>query len=149
MENNWLTLLQDSDLTSSIMDTNQLTSRYGLTLDRQDAELILSARRDTLRREKRVETGPGIIEKIIYEFCDSDYISQSEYTDTLIRLQEIFFMYKNELRDMVSDDVLLHFMKEKFETVCAGDIDYLESTCLDEFARAVRAGTPKEEALRL
>ena len=54
MENNWLTLLQDSDLTSSIMDTNQLTSRYGLTLDRQDAELILSARRDTLRRENLV-----------------------------------------------------------------------------------------------
>ena len=31
-------------------------------------------------------------------------------------------------------------MKEQFETVCFGDLNYLEGTCLDIFAQAVRAG---------
>ena len=42
--------------------------------------------------------------------------------------------------DEISDEELLNFMKEQFETVCFGDFDYLEGTCLDIFAQAVRAG---------
>ena len=53
---------------------------------------------------------------------------------------EIFFHFKNEMLDEVSDDELLHFMKEQFETVCYGDLEYLEETCLDIFSQAVRGG---------
>ena len=60
--------------------------------------------------------------------------------DTIIRLQEIFYLYKNEMLDEITDDELLHFMKEQFETVCFGDLEYLEGTCLDLFAQAIRAG---------
>ena len=31
-------------------------------------------------------------------------------------------------------------MREQFETVCFGDLDYLEGTCLDIFSQAIRAG---------
>lgn len=49
-------------------------------------------------------------------------------------------MYKNEMQDEITDEELLNFMKEQFETVCYGDLDYLEGTCLDIFAQAIRAG---------
>ena len=55
-------------------------------------------------------------------------------------LQDIFFLYKNESDDLVSDDELLTFMQEQFEGVCFGDLDYLETTCLQRFCTAVRAG---------
>ena len=42
--------------------------------------------------------------------------------------------------DEITDDELLHFMREQFDTVCFGDLDYLESTCLSDFAQAIRAG---------
>lgn len=42
--------------------------------------------------------------------------------------------------DEISDSELLHFMKEQFESICFGDLDYLEGTCLSNFAQAVRAG---------
>jgi hypothetical protein len=58
----------------------------------------------------------------------------------LLRLQEIFFLYKNEMEDEITDDELLHFMKEQFETICYGDLEYLEGTCLTGFAEAIRAG---------
>lgn len=122
------------------METNQYTQRYGLILKPEDAQIIVAERRNTLREQKRVEFGQGILPQLIYEFCDSGYISQSNYVETMIRLQEIFYLYKNETMDELTDNELVHFMKEQFETVCYGDLDYLEGTCLDIFSQAVRSG---------
>ena len=140
MDKNWMVLLQQQNQLSKMMETNRLTQQYGLALTEQEAKLIVGERARALQKERRVEFGESITPKIIYEFCDSDFIDQNNYVETLIRLQEIFYLYKNEMQDEVSDDELLHFMKEQFENVCYGDFDYLEGTCLEIFAEAVRAG---------
>ncbi len=44
------------------------------------------------------------------------------------------------MMDEITDDELLHFMKEQFENTCFGDLEYLESTCLAIFSQAIRAG---------
>lgn len=140
MENtNWLALLEQAQI-QKVMESNQYTEKFGLVLSDQDAKLLMQERRSTLAEQKRVEFGESILPAIIYEFCDSAYMNQSNYVESLIRLQEIFFQYKNEMLDEISDEELLHFMKEQFETICFGDLDYLEGTCLDIFAQAIRAG---------
>ena len=48
---------------------------------------------------------------------------QENYADTLMRLQDIFYLYKNESLDELTDDELLEYMKEKFDGICAGDLD--------------------------
>lgn len=103
-------------------------------------ELLLSEKSRILKNEGRIEFGRSILPQIIQIFCDSSYISQDNYVETLIRLQEIFYEYKNEMHDEITDEELLTFMKEQFEEVCFGDLQYLEGTCLDIFAQAVRAG---------
>ena len=135
----WLVLQQKEQL-SKVMGTNEITKRYGLALSEQEAQLILEEQKGALKKYQRAEFGTGITSKIIYEFCDSSYIDQNSYVDTIIRLQEIFYRYKNEMLDEITDDELLHLMKEQFELICYGDLDYLEGTCLDHFAQAVRAG---------
>ncbi len=137
---NWLELAADQAQVGKVMETNQYTQRYGLILKPEDAQIIVAERRNTLREQKRVEFGQGILPQLIYEFCDSGYISQSNYVETMIRLQEIFYLYKNETMDELTDNELVHFMKEQFETVCYGDLEYLEGTCLDIFSQAVRSG---------
>lgn len=146
MEKNWMELLQTQTQLANVMETNQKTQKFGLVLSEQDAQLILEERNHTLREQRRVEFGLGIVPKIIYEFCDSNFISQNNYVDTILRLQEIFYLYKNEMQDEITDDELLHLMKEQFETLCFGDLDYLEDTCLYHFAQAVRAGYHGYEA---
>ena len=140
MDKDWITLWQQQNQLAKIVETNQTTQQYGLSLSKEDAELILSERNHALREQRRVEFGEGIIAKIIYEFCDSEFIDQNNYVYMMIRLQEIFYLYKNEMQDEITDDELLHFMKEQFERVCFGDLDYLEGTCLSVFAQAIRAG---------
>ncbi len=140
MGKDWMVLLQQQNQLQKVIQTNRTTERYGLVLTEEDARLILEERGNSLREQKRVEFGEGIVTKIIYEFCDSDYIDQSNYVNTMIRLQEIFYLYKNEMQDEITDDELLHFMKEQFESICFGDLDYLESTCLASFSQAIWAG---------
>ena len=139
MDNNWMVLLQQTNLTE-IIETNQTAVQFGLILSEQDAKLILKERNNALREQRRVEFSAGITAKIIYEFMDSDFINQNNYVDTIIRLTEIFYLYKNEMQDEISDDELLHFMKEQFENRCFGDLEYLEGTCLNIFSQAIRAG---------
>ena len=140
MEDNWMVLLQQETQMAKVMEMNRVTEKYGLVLSEQDAKLIVSERANALQEQRRVEFGGGIVPRIIEEFCDSDFIDQSNYAETMIRLQEIFYLYKNEMQDEISDDELLHLMKEQFETICFGDLDYLEGTCLNNFSQAIRAG---------
>ena len=140
MDNNWLELLSDTNQLATVMETNQYTEQFGLTLSEQDAQLILDNRKAALRTQQRIEFGEGIVPKIIREFCDSPYIDQNTYVETIMRLQEIFYLYKNEMNDEITDDELLHLMRMQYDELCFGDLEYLESTCLAAFAQAVRAG---------
>ncbi len=140
MNKDWMMSLQQQNQVTKVLETNQKTAQFGLSLTAQDAELILEERKNVLKEQKRVEFGQGIVPKIIFEFCDSDYIDQNNYVNTIVRLQEIFYLYKNEMQDEITDDELLHLMKEQFEKLCFGDLEYLEGTCLANFAQAIRAG---------
>ena len=139
-EQNWLEQLNRQTFLKQVQETNQYTEKMGLRLSEEDTELLLAEKNQILKTEQRVEFGQTILPKLIYTFYDSSFLSQSNYVETLIRLQEIFYLFKNEMLDEITDDELIHFMKEQFETVCFGDLDYLEGTCLDIFAQAIRAG---------
>lgn len=139
-EKNWMEMMMTQTQMKQVQDTNTYTEKYGLVLSREDTELLIAERQNVLRKERRVEFGQSILPKIIYVFCDSAYLMQENYVDSLVRLQEIFYLYKNEMEDEITDEELLNFMKEQFENVCYGDFDYLEGTCLDLFAQAIRAG---------
>ena len=77
MDKDWMVLLQQQNQLSKVLETNQITEKFGLVLSGQEAQLLLDERKNTLREQKRVEFGEGILPKIIYEFCDSQYLEQS------------------------------------------------------------------------
>lgn len=142
-ERNWLEQFTQEKQMQEVMQTNQYAKKFGLELNREDAKLLVQERKNSLREQQRVEFGEGILKKLVFHFCDSPFIMQENYVDVLMRLQGIFYLYKNESLDELTDDELLEYMKEKFDGICAGDLDYLEGTVLDEFAREVRTKTRK------
>ena len=148
---NWLTAAAQQQQLQKVLDTNKRTEAYGLVLTQQDAENLLAGRKAVLQETQRVELRHSILPVLIETFCSSTYLHPQNYVETLLRLQEIFFYYKNETMDELTDEELLQVMPEQFDGVCYGDLDYLENTCLDIFAQAVRAGyqgrNPKERNL--
>ncbi len=126
-----------------VLRSNEHTGQFGLSLSEQDVEELMLVRRECLQEHQRVEFGKGVLEKLIYAFCDSAYIYQENYADTLSRLQDIFYLYKNESMDELTDDELIGYMRKAFDETCQGSLDYLAETCLEEFARNIRRSTKK------
>lgn len=123
-----------------ILDCNRRTAEFGLCLSEEEAERLLAVRERALKDSGRVEFGGGILPDLIAAFCDSQYINQEDYEDILAKLQDIFYSFKNETMDEVTDGELLDFMRYEFEGICFGDLEYLRDTCMERFARASRAG---------
>lgn len=123
---------------AQVLECNSYTTKFGLSLSGEEAKELLKARISSLKRQERVEFNGGILPKLIFGFCDSPYVYQDNYVETLERLQEIFYLYKNECMDELNDDELLQYMLHHFNGDCQGSLDYLEETCLDELAKKVR-----------
>lgn len=139
----WQLLNQNQHQTAleQIQSCNDYTKKFGIVISQEEALTLLDERKYTLKEQERVEFGEGILPKLLYTFCDSPYLYQDNYVEYITRLQEIFYLYKNESMDDVSDDELLQIMKEHFDGECQGSLDYLEETCLETFARSIRKGT--------
>lgn len=115
---------------SNIKKCNEYTSKYGLVLSDNQINNLLERRKETLKETGRIEFREGIIDKLIKEFCDSPYINQENYAKTLYELIEIFYEYKNETMDLITDDELIEFMKQSFDGIAEGDLEYLSGTIM-------------------
>lgn len=125
---------------TNIEKCNEITGKYGLTLNNKQVLNLLEKRNETLKATGRVEFRGGVLEKIIKEFCDSPYISQEDYETILYELIEIFYEYKNETMDLITDDELIKFMKKSFDGVCKGDIEYLSGTIMNKMKENLISG---------
>lgn len=125
---------------AEIVSCNNLTMKFGLILSHQDAIDLVETRTHSLMSNGRIEFGGGVIDKIIREFCDSPYISMHNYVETLHELIEIFYTYKNEALDLISDDELISFMGKAFNGVCQGSLELLSGRELYKMARNLRYG---------
>ncbi|MDD5935164.1 MAG: DUF6323 family protein [Clostridiales bacterium] len=123
-----------------LLECNEYTKKFGLSLTQQEALILLDDRKKCLQEQERVEFGEGILKKLIFAFCDSPYIYQDNYVETISSLQDIFYLYKNEAMDELNDDELIDYMVEAFNQDCQGSLEYLEDTSLEKLARKVRRG---------
>ena len=72
MEENYMLILGEKNQIEAVKRTNDYTEKFGLRLSDQDIQELVIRRRECLSEQKRVEFGNGILEKLIFEFCDSD-----------------------------------------------------------------------------
>lgn len=126
--------------TQKLRDSNEFSIKYGLMLSEKQIFNLVQRRFDTLRDNGRIEFGEGILKKLIYAFCDSPYINQLNYEESLSELQDAFYYFKNETDDRLSDDELIEYMKETFDGKAQGSIEYLTATSLEELRRNARHG---------
>ena len=127
---------------ANIKKCNEYTNQYGLLLSENQISNLLERRKETLKETGRIEFRVGIIDKIIKEFCDSPYIDQENYAEILYELIDIFYEYKNETMDLITDDELIEFMKKSFDEVCQGDLEYLSGTIMYRMRENLLRGKP-------
>ena len=127
---------------ANIKKCNEYTSKYGLTLSDKQISNILERKKDVLKDTGRIELREGIIDKIIKSFCDSPYITKENYETILYELIEIFYQYKNETMNLITDDELIEFMKKSFDEIAQGDLEYLSGTVMYRMRENILKGRP-------
>ncbi|QOR34929.1 hypothetical protein IMX26_15940 [Clostridium sp. 'deep sea'] len=115
---------------NKLLKCNTITQQYGLQLTKQDALILAQNRVDALKINGRLEFKGGITESLIYSFCDSVFINKLNYVDVILELTQIFYYYKNECNDELSDEELMEFMKFSFNGKCHGSLELLKSKAL-------------------
>ncbi|AQS58906.1 DUF6323 family protein [Desulforamulus ferrireducens] len=125
---------------ADLLKCNEFTAPYGLVLSYREAAELVETRTLALINNGRIELGGGAMERIIRQFCDSPYLNKNNYVETLHDLTEIFYYYKNETLDLISDEDLIKFMRNSFNGVCQGSLDLLAGRELANLAKNLRFG---------
>ena len=132
--------IQKKQAVIELKSCNELTIKYGLVLSDLDINELVEYRFKSLENTGRIEFEEGILKRIIEAFCDSPYIMQQNYKDTLMELQDCFYFFKGEAMEQIADDELIEFMKIHFNDECQGSLEYLSGTNLEELCRNTRYG---------
>ncbi|MEA5059456.1 MAG: DUF6323 family protein [Candidatus Pelethousia sp.] len=130
-----------------ILSSNRISARFGLALNREQAIALAQDRQKALEETGRVEFANGVLEDLIFAFCDSPYIDQAHYAETLDGLLRLFYAFKNETLDQLPDAELIEIMKTAFDgPPCYGSLALLEGKVLEEVGRRERfRGLPQAE----
>jgi len=149
--NNYFSLISNAIINklaiTEIINCNEITYQYGLVLSQEEALDLVETRAIALSSNGRIEFAGGIINKLIIEFCDSPYLSQFNYSETLNELVETFYYFKNETLDEIGDDELISLMKTYFDQNCQGSIELLQNRELENYARNIRYGISNDVSL--
>ncbi|HHW23938.1 MAG TPA: DUF6323 family protein [Bacillota bacterium] len=132
--------LENAAITRDLLATNERTAEYGLVLTESQARELVEIRNRSLRENERIELGSGAILQIIDKFCTSSYINSQNYAQTLGELLDIFYYFKTESRDRISDKDLIDIMYELFEGPCHGSTELLAGRDLESLLRYVNEG---------
>lgn len=112
-------------ITDIILSCNDKTEKYGLVLNEQQALALSKTHHHALIETKRIELNCCIVDKLIIAFCNSPYITEINYEDTLHELIALFYELKNNTWDTIADDDLIDFLQYSFNNDCYGSIELL------------------------
>lgn len=131
--------------TADLLACNPVLQRYGLELSPRQARALAVHHQQALGETGRITFGQGITPQLAAAFCDSPYIDARTLADTLAGLTDVFYHFKNEMEERLTDEELIAFMESRFNGVCQGSLELLRDRELEALARLARGGEPEEE----
>lgn len=118
--------LSKKEQVNKVLECNNRSLDFGLALTQKQVEQILETRDQALQTNQRIEFQSTIIEDIIEEFMDSQFITKYNYAEIIEGLIEIFYYYKDETEEYnLSDEEIIHYLKVAYDGVCQGSLDSL------------------------
>ncbi|MTI65359.1 MAG: hypothetical protein FH753_02025 [Firmicutes bacterium] len=133
-------------LIEEVLKSNEKIKKYGLLLTVEDVNKIMETRNRALQSYGRIELEIRVTKMMIEKFSDSSYIDNENFVFILNELQDVFYYFKNETEDKISDNKLIDILKEYFENSCEGSIELLKSK-LEVFAQEFRKKTQMKDSL--
>lgn len=142
-----MSLLQAQALATAqeLRRCNDVSATYGLSLSETQIQSLVQDNTESLRYTGRIELYGSMLPRLVYAFCDSPYINREDYRDTLAALQELFYTFKNESEDSLTDDDLIEALKRIFDGKAKGSLEYLENLTVSDLYRALTGNNQEED----
>ena len=131
--------LTEKQTVDRILACNETTEAYGLRLTEAQAQALAHTRTASLKDTRRIEFGRETVNKLILAVCDSPYVTQENYEETLHQWICLFYDMKNATWDRISDDDLIGFMAAAWNGICCGSTELLAEQAM-ELAEHIRCG---------
>ena len=125
-------LLTPAAQKNHILATNQEAwSSYGIQLTPDEAEMLVSSAKKSIKDEELVQFGDSIVPRLIHKFLPSGYLG-TYYAQRIASLTEAFYQIKGDLQALydasddpecyLSDNALLDYMYQFYVSPsCCGD----------------------------
>jgi hypothetical protein len=139
-------LKQNNIMINELLKTNEDSQKRGLILTPDEAKEIIISRDASLQNHGRVEVGLDTSQRLIQRLCQSPFISQEEYTSTLISIQEIFYYARNETEDKTGDEELMNIIFDFYDGVCEGSVELLREM-VEKYSEELRRQNQKKDYL--
>ena len=123
---------------NEILNLNEKSQMYGLSLNKEDVKEIINSRDNTLKSYGRIELNISITKMIIENLYKSQYTDKDDYVYVINDLHEVFYYLKNETLDQISDIEVIEIIDDIYNN-CSGRIDIVQEKC-EEFAKNYRWG---------
>lgn len=135
---------QGKAMRSDLALCNAKSAQYGLALSEEQIRGLAERRVEALRSTGRVEFGRGVLVELVTAFCDSSFLSQETYDETLADLQDVFYQLKEDSDEQVPDQELIDAMRHAFDTEANGSTDYLGAMPTARFSEIARGARGDE-----
>ena len=127
-----MNLHQREQQINEILELNDTTNKFGLLLNATEITQILEERNKDLKYIGRIDFSIEVTKNLVANFCNSSFITQETYVETLQGLHTVFYHLKNETMDKIGDTILINLIKDYFENSCGGSVEVLKGK-LNEF----------------
>lgn len=117
MENNILNFIMNELQefpSKKLMKLNEESINYGLTLTEEDVRQITRNTKEMLKKTGRIETCTDSLEKIIAFLYSSPYTQKDYYVEVISDMEEIFYFFKNQVLDLLSDDEIIEILEKAY-----------------------------------
>lgn len=131
---------------SEILSINDKSRYYNLQLTEKDVRELVAVRNLTLKDTERIEFGVETLEYIINTFYKSPYINQHEYVEIIAEIQALFYLVKNEVDEIFSDEELITMLSEMFDGFCNGSLEFLKGRGVEHILEAAKIKKQEQEA---
>ena len=125
-----------------LAQANRLTERFGLTLSPRQIQRLAEKRFEALQSAGRVEFGRSVLRELVEAFCDSPFLRQEEYAETVSELIDSFYYFRGESDGLIPDGDLIDCMRRYFDEVCQGSLEFLNGATLADLIRGTRCARP-------
>ena len=129
-----------------LQQRNAVTERFGLSLSPAQSLRLGVRYAEILRETERVGLDEGILPELAIALCDSPYVRQETWEDTLGELAELFYRFKGACGERLTDAALLAALTALYNGYAGGCAEQIAALDGRAMLRYAHTGEVEENA---